>query len=118
PSAYAMRKLDKGEYIELWYFTNEGLDEALTRKAVVEDDAMVLSTLADGSMAWITAALAHNASSVINDEDLTFEDFCQACPRFITVIEEADWPMDRVRMLAIFWKNIQVHEFRSMRDPM
>ncbi|KAG1790870.1 uncharacterized protein HD556DRAFT_1241373 [Suillus plorans] len=87
PSAYTTRKLDKGKYVELWYFTNDGLDEALTKKAIVDNDAMVLSTLADGSTAWITAASVRNASSVINDEDLTFEDFCQACPRFITAIE-------------------------------
>ncbi|KAG2750588.1 hypothetical protein P692DRAFT_201692175, partial [Suillus brevipes Sb2] len=28
PSSYATRKLDKGEYVELWYFTNAGLEEA------------------------------------------------------------------------------------------
>ncbi|KAG2118588.1 hypothetical protein DEU56DRAFT_708097, partial [Suillus clintonianus] len=86
PSAYATRKLDKGEYVELWYFTNDGLDDAQTKKTVIEDDAMVLSTLPDGSTAWVSAASSRNAASVVNDEDLNFEDFCQACPRFITAI--------------------------------
>lgn len=117
PSAYAIRKLDKGEYVELWYFTNDGLDEAHVRKTTIEEDAMVLSSLPDGSTAWVSSASARNASSVVNDEDLSFEDFCQACPRFIAAIEEADWPPDRVRMLAVFWKNLQVHEYRSLRDP-
>ncbi|KAG0704418.1 hypothetical protein DFH29DRAFT_1068118 [Suillus ampliporus] len=117
PSSYVIRKLDKGEYLKLWYFTNDGLDEAHSKKTI-DDDAMVLSTLPDGSTACVSAAAACNASSVIDDEDLSFEEFCIACPRFIAAIEEADWPQDRVYMIAIFWKNLQIHPYRSMRDPL
>ncbi|KAG1868724.1 hypothetical protein C8R48DRAFT_542078, partial [Suillus tomentosus] len=106
-----------GKYIELWYFTNDGLDNAHTKKTIIEDDAMVLSTLPDGLTAWVSAALPHNTFFIINNEDISFEDFCQACLRFITAIEEADWPVDHVRMLAIFWKNLQVHKFHSIQDP-
>lgn len=116
PCAYALKKLDKGEYVELWYFTNDGLDEAKHKKTV-DDDAMILSTLADGSMAWVSAASTRSTRSVVNDENLPFEEFCQACPRFLSAIEEAEWPGDRVRMMARFWMNIQVHKFRSLRDP-
>ncbi|KAG1799808.1 uncharacterized protein HD556DRAFT_1455260, partial [Suillus plorans] len=116
PCSYALKKLDKGEYVELWYFTNDGLDEASIKKTI-DDDAMILSTLADGSTAWVSSASTRSARSVINDENLPFEEFCQACPRFLTAIEEADWPQDRVRMMARFWMNIQVHKFRSLRDP-
>ncbi|KAG2088740.1 uncharacterized protein F5147DRAFT_587506 [Suillus discolor] len=51
PCSYALCKLDKGEYLELWYFTNSGLDEVSTKKTV-DDDAMILSSLPDGSTAW------------------------------------------------------------------
>lgn len=117
PSSYALRKLDKGEYVELWYFTNDGLDEASIKKTI-DDDAMVLSTLADGSTAWISSASARSARSVINDENLPFEEFCQACPRFLTALDEAGWPQDRIRMMALFWRNLQVHSYRSLRDPL
>ncbi|KAG1867426.1 hypothetical protein C8R48DRAFT_584607, partial [Suillus tomentosus] len=85
PCSYALHKLDKGEYVELWYFTNDGLDEASTKKTI-DDDAMVLSTLVDGSMAWISSASARNARSVVNDENLPFKEFCQACPRFLVAL--------------------------------
>ncbi|KAG1732843.1 hypothetical protein EDD22DRAFT_1051417 [Suillus occidentalis] len=107
PCAYAIKKLDKGEYVELWYFTNDGLDE-VNRKETVDDDAMIMSTLADGSTAWVSAASTRNARAVINDENLPFEEFCQACPRMLTAMEEADWPEDRTRMMARFWRNIQL----------
>ncbi|KAG2123613.1 uncharacterized protein EDB93DRAFT_1098894 [Suillus bovinus] len=116
PCSYVLRKLDKGEYVEMWYFTNDGLDEALIKKTI-DDDTMVLSTLADGSTAWISLASARNTKLVINDENLPFEEFCQACPRFLVALEEANWPEDRIRMMALFWRNIQVHKYRSLRDP-
>ncbi|KAG2091353.1 uncharacterized protein F5147DRAFT_780039 [Suillus discolor] len=116
-SSYALRKLDKGEYVELWYFTNDGLDEASVKKTI-DDDAMVLSTLADGSTAWIASATTRSARSIINDENLPFEEFCQACPRFLMAIEEAGWPQDRIRMTALFWRNLQVHSYRSLQDPL
>lgn len=116
PCSYALRKMDKGEYVELWYFTNDGLEEA-NRKKTVDDDAMIMSTLADGSSAWVTAASTRDARAVLNDEDLPFEEFCQACPRMLTTMAETDWPEDRIRMMAMFWRNIQIHKFRSMRAP-
>lgn len=111
PCSYVLWKLDKGEYVELWYFTNDSL------KKIVDDDAMILSTLADGSTAWVSSASTHNACAVMSDEDFPFEEFYQACPRFLTAIEEADWPEDRVRMMALFWRNIQVHKLHSLQDP-
>ncbi|KAG0695283.1 hypothetical protein DFH29DRAFT_880158 [Suillus ampliporus] len=110
PCSYALRKLDKGEYVELWYFMNDGLDEANTKKTI-DNDAMILSTLADGLTAWVSSASTQNARVVVNDENLPFEEFCQVCPHFLTVIEEADWLEDRVQMMACFWMNIQVHKY-------
>ncbi|KAG1898400.1 uncharacterized protein F5891DRAFT_955618, partial [Suillus fuscotomentosus] len=60
PSSYALCKLDKEEYVELWYFTNNGLDEASIKKTI-NDDAMVLSTLVDGSTVWISSASVGSA---------------------------------------------------------
>ncbi|KAG1908928.1 uncharacterized protein F5891DRAFT_936060, partial [Suillus fuscotomentosus] len=82
PSSYALRKLDKGDYVELWYFTNEGLDDAKL-KSSVDEDAMIMATLAGGDTAWVSAASTRNARAVVDDQNLRFEDFCQACPRII-----------------------------------
>ncbi|KAG1721577.1 uncharacterized protein EDB91DRAFT_1029705, partial [Suillus paluster] len=53
----------------------------------------------------------------IDDQNLTFKDFCQACPHIIDTMQEAAWPADRIKMMALFWRNLQVHNFRSMQDP-
>ncbi|KAG2066146.1 hypothetical protein BDR04DRAFT_1030762, partial [Suillus decipiens] len=94
-----------------------GLDEVSTKKTM-DDDAMILSTLPDSSTAWVSSASTHSACLVINDKDIPFEEFCQACPRFLTAIEEADWPQDRIRMMALFWRNLQVHRYQSFQDPL
>ncbi|KAG2029581.1 hypothetical protein BDR03DRAFT_880400, partial [Suillus americanus] len=117
PSSYALRKLEKGEYVELWYFTNDGLDEAAMKK-MIDDNAMVLLTLADSSTAWVSSASTRSARSVLNDEDLPFKEFCQVCPHFLMALEEADWPQDRIRMMAVFWRNLQVHPYHLLHDPL
>jgi hypothetical protein len=76
-------------------------DKASTKKTI-DDDAMILSTLPDGSMTWISLALTWSACSVINDKNLPFKKFCQACPQFLAALEEADWPQDRIRMMTLF----------------
>ncbi|KAG2123779.1 uncharacterized protein EDB93DRAFT_1098877 [Suillus bovinus] len=108
------RKKNKHKYIPI---LDTGIPDEPSVTPCSMTDAMVLSTLADGSTAWISSASARNAKSVINDENLPFEEFCQACPRFLVALEEANWPEDRIRMMALFWRNIQVHKYRSLRDP-
>ncbi|KAG1854882.1 hypothetical protein F4604DRAFT_1685892 [Suillus subluteus] len=117
PSPYTIRKLDKGDYVELWYFTNDGLDDAKL-KSSVDEDAMIMATLAGGNTAWVSAASTRNAAAVVDDENLTFENFCQACPHIIDAMQEASWPADHVRMMALFWRNLQVHDFRSEREAL
>jgi hypothetical protein len=44
PSSYAIKKLDKGEYVELWYFTNSGLDDAHLETTIHETPVPSLKT--------------------------------------------------------------------------
>jgi hypothetical protein len=117
-SNYAVRKMDKGLYVELWYYTNAGLDEAARNSNTVDDEAMMMVRLPNGSTSWAPAASTRTSATVTEDKNILWEDFCQAAPRMIVAMEEADWPQERVAMLAKFWGNLQVHELRSSRDPL
>lgn len=110
--------MEKGLYVELWYYTNAGLDDALRSSNTTDDEAMVMLRQSNGTTSWVPAASARNAARVTDDKDILWEDFCQAAPRMIVAMEEADWPQDRVTILAKFWGNLQVHELRSSRDPL
>ena len=112
-SNYALRKMEKGLYVELWYswyYTNAGLDEAFRNANTVDDEAMMMVRLPNGSTSWVPAASTRTSSTVIEDRNILWEDFCRAAPRMIVAMEEADWPQERVSMLAKFWGNLQIHE--------
>lgn len=100
-SNYAVKKMEKGLYVELWYYTNAGLDEAFRNSNTMDDEAMMMIRLPNGSTSWAPAASStRNAASVTEDRNILWEDFCQAAPRMIVAMEEADWPQERVAMLA------------------
>ncbi|KIJ61275.1 hypothetical protein HYDPIDRAFT_31569 [Hydnomerulius pinastri MD-312] len=118
PSPYALRRLQQGEYVDLWYFTNNGLDDALNTALTADDNAMVMSRLPDGSVTWTPATASRSSNTVVADQNLTFEEFCIACPRMITAMEQTNWTKERILMMATFWRNVQIHPFRSSRDPL
>jgi hypothetical protein len=98
--SYMVRKMEKGLFFELWYYINAGLDEALHNSNLVNDKAMVMLQLPNGSTSWVPAASARTASGVINNKNILWEDFCQAAPHMIIAMEEAGWPQDHVAMVS------------------
>ncbi|KAG1752773.1 hypothetical protein EDD22DRAFT_1001692 [Suillus occidentalis] len=95
-SEFALRKIDSGKYVELYYWTNQGLDDALTNYRTRDDDSMVPSIGED----WFHSVV----------------DFAQAIPRIMAAIEERDWTKQRVLMLAQFWGAIMLHRYWNSND--
>jgi hypothetical protein len=58
PCQYAVRKMKSGEYCELSYFTNNGLEEASRSTFMANEDALVMMPTADGLNKWIPASAA------------------------------------------------------------
>ncbi|KAG1797340.1 uncharacterized protein HD556DRAFT_1306508 [Suillus plorans] len=115
-SEFALRKIDSGKYVELYYWTNQGLDDALTNYRTRDDDSMVPSIGEDGSTVWVSAATSKPAAGVIADRDLSPVDFAQAIPRIMAAIEERDWTKQRTLMLAQFWGAIMMHRYWNSND--
>ncbi|KAG2084656.1 hypothetical protein BD769DRAFT_1646214 [Suillus cothurnatus] len=117
PSQYAVRKMKTGEYCELFYFTNTGLEEASRSSFAADADALVMITSADGSHKWIPAGAARDPKAqVIKDDNLTWEQFNEAAPRMIVSMKENDWPEDRIDMHIAFWSALQNHRWRHAFD--
>ncbi|KAG1882361.1 hypothetical protein F4604DRAFT_1990630 [Suillus subluteus] len=117
-SEFVLRKIDSGKYVELYYWTNDGLDDALVNYRTRDDDSMVPSIGEDGSTVWVSAATSKPAAGVIADRDLTPVDFAQAIPRIMAAIEERDWTKQRVQMLAQFWGAIMLHRYWNSKDQL
>jgi hypothetical protein len=58
PSQYAMRKMKSGDYCELFYFTNCGLEEASRNMFTADKDVLVMLPTADRLHKWIPAGSA------------------------------------------------------------
>jgi hypothetical protein len=113
----ATRRMDKGDCVPLWYYTNKGLENALVTYNSVDNDALTLLRRPDGSTSLIPASSTKESKGVIEDRDIEWEDFCIAAPRMIEAMGRANWPPKRIQMMSNFWANLQEHPFRSSGAP-
>ncbi|THH11295.1 hypothetical protein EW146_g8098 [Bondarzewia mesenterica] len=82
PSSFAIEKLDKGEYVELYYFTKEGIEEANDRGMGMD---------------------------VKKDDELTWEQFERARWNFCECVTNAGWPEAHVKALSGFFMALTSH---------
>ncbi|KAI6016082.1 hypothetical protein BKA83DRAFT_4060466 [Pisolithus microcarpus] len=103
---------DKGEYCELYFFTNVGLAEAESSNASINDEALTLLKSDNGQHIWIPASHSRDKSAIIKDEDLTWEQFGEAGLCLISAMREHDWQRDRIDMHIKFWTGLEEHPWR------
>ncbi|KAG1792883.1 uncharacterized protein HD556DRAFT_1210210, partial [Suillus plorans] len=77
---------------------------------------MIPTANADGSTAWTTATGAKPSLAVVADHFLSMVEFAQVVPRMISTLEEYDWPIQRVTMLARFWGTVMLHRYWNSID--
>ncbi|KIJ34108.1 hypothetical protein M422DRAFT_144065, partial [Sphaerobolus stellatus SS14] len=82
---YAQRRIDKGLYCEMYYFTAEGLDVAKKVGAYIGESMDVTVPIMDGTggMTWIPAIAKRDPGSFKEDQNLTWEEFSGAIPRML-----------------------------------
>ncbi|KAG1751050.1 hypothetical protein EDB19DRAFT_1903900 [Suillus lakei] len=115
-SDFALRKIDKGQYVELYYWTNIGLQDVHSSYRTRDDEGMVPTTGEDGSTVWVNAGGTKPSAGVIADRNLSVVDFAQAVLHMIAALEEHDWTNQRVTMLARFWGAIMLHRYWNSTD--
>ncbi|KAG6879151.1 hypothetical protein C0992_004825 [Termitomyces sp. T32_za158] len=115
---YATARLQKGQYVELWYFTNEGLDYALRSSSTVDENAIVQTVDKDRNATWVSAAASRSSKSVIDDRDLSWEQLLIATPRFLDAIQAAQWTEQRQEMMTDLFTRLQAHPLRASKDPL
>ncbi|KAG1887920.1 uncharacterized protein F5891DRAFT_966538 [Suillus fuscotomentosus] len=117
-SDFALRKLDKGHFVEIYYWTNKGLADARFSYRAADDEGMVPTKTSDGATAWIPANATRPSSTVVPDCSLEPLDFAQAIPRLVASLTERGWNHERVHMLAGFWGALMLHRYWSLDDPL
>ncbi|KAG1728834.1 uncharacterized protein EDB91DRAFT_1239297 [Suillus paluster] len=102
PCQYAIRRMKSGEFCELFYFMNSGLEEASRMVFTANEDVLIMLPTVDGLHKWIPAGTAWDPKAqIVKDENLTWEQFNEAAPRMIALMKENDWPNDRVNIIIV-----------------
>ncbi|KAI6120819.1 hypothetical protein EDD16DRAFT_1893819 [Pisolithus croceorrhizus] len=78
PSPIAVCKLCKGDFVELYYFTNKGLCNAELSTHLADDEALALLQMGDSLHSFIPLTAAQAKGTITADEDLSWEEFTEA----------------------------------------
>lgn len=111
PAAFALNKLESFEYVELWYFTQEGCTDALEHQRTQAEDAYGL-TRVDDILTLRPVSSFKAARNVIKDRDLSWRQMTMAKLNLIQHMTLAKWPDRHVTALANFFIQLEMSPMR------
>lgn len=111
PSAYALRRLADFEYIELWYFTQEGCANAMHQRTQSEDTLGL--TKVDGLVSFKPMSALKASKDAIQDSELSWRQMEIAKTTLIQHITKSGWIEKAITALAQFFMNLEVHPYRQ-----
>ncbi|KAI6140041.1 hypothetical protein BKA82DRAFT_3922888, partial [Pisolithus tinctorius] len=112
PSQYATNKLTSCDYVELWYFSPEGCNDAAKHARSNTDDTFGISSTND-LLTLRPVALVKASQNACMDHNLTFGKFLQARVLFLHHIRMVPWPEKHINALAMFFWNLESHPQHS-----
>jgi hypothetical protein len=115
PTAYAIEKLRKFEYVPLWYFSEQGC-QAADRDKASNDDLWDITETSDNRLSLRTAASNCPSSNALSDEQLTWVQFMDANRLLCRWLIPAGWPERYARVLSSFFWQIENHDERVIVD--
>jgi hypothetical protein len=115
PTAYAIDKFRKFEYVPLWYFTEQGCQAADKDKAS-NDDLWDVTKTSDNRLSLRAAASNRPSPNALSDEQLTWEQFMDANHLLCRWLIPAGWPEDYAKILSSFFWQLKNHEDKAIVD--
>ena len=105
PARYAIDKIKTMEYVELWYFTTEGIRDTSRVSCTAADNALGLLQTDAGIMAFQQVKATKVSRNVRNDESLSWDQISTA--RHNIVAAANAWPEKLKQSLADFFMNLE-----------
>jgi len=103
PSDYAHQKLHKGDWIELWYFTQEDCLETAKPSISIANDTFSITT-EDSSMVQLwSIALSKASRNALPGTSLMWDQIYFAGKVLIRVVKEEGWPSTYVNLMVDFF---------------
>ena len=112
PSQFAIGKLKSFNFVELWYFTDEGCHEAQDSSKAHSDDAYGLTKI-DDLVALKPVASFKASWNVILDADLTWRQMNVAKNTMLRYIDLCSWPPKHTQSFAHFYFNLKLDPMRA-----
>lgn len=112
PSAYARERLKQRKYVELYYFTIEGCEEAARYDHTIAKDTFTISTIDDIMSLKPTNSL--RSRNIIPDEKLTFSQMTVAKNLLLSHMSNQGWDYDLTLSLAEFFIKLEAHAKRRI----
>ena len=104
PLQFAVDRVKAMEYVELWYFTTEGILDASKLALTTPDESISLIRTETGlAIQPIKASKA--LRNAILDKSLSWEQIVTACHNVMDVA--AKWPKEHWRSMAEFYMNLK-----------
>ncbi|KAH0834829.1 hypothetical protein J3R83DRAFT_10446 [Lanmaoa asiatica] len=112
PFLYAMKKIETFEYVELWYFSKDGMKEASKQSHSQADDAFGL--LSTSNILTLRPVASVKASkNALADHELPLATILKACITYLEQIEKIGWPKKHIMALCQFFYAIEGHPYRK-----
>jgi hypothetical protein len=112
PSSYALRRLEDFEYVELYYFTQEGCIDALENQHTLSEDTFGI-TKQDNMVQLRSISSLKASKHVIQDSELSWRQMTMGKTTLLANMPNANWPAKHVNALTQFFLQLEMHPFRS-----
>jgi len=107
PSQFTISKLKSFNFVELWYFTDEGCAEAQDTSKAQSDDAYGL-TKVDDLITLKPVASFKALRNVVPDANLTWRQMNIGKNTLLWYMDQCDWPQKHVQSFTHFYFNIEI----------
>ena len=112
PARHILKRLEKKEFVELWYFTAEGCQDTAAADLTTPDDTFGLVN-SDKGLLFQSIGASTTPSKVIKDEHLSWNQLTEAKTRMVGCLGACGWSEHEVSQLARFYLSLDVHPIRS-----
>ncbi|KAF8973554.1 hypothetical protein BDZ97DRAFT_1775694, partial [Flammula alnicola] len=115
PSTFAINKLRELEYVELYYFTPEGLAEAATHDHSATRDALTFAQI-DGTTILRPSSTSNPSPNVVPDDALTWRQMTIAKTTLLHWMASTGWANKYIAALDKFYICLEAHQIRFEPD--
>ncbi|KAF8950344.1 hypothetical protein BDZ97DRAFT_1896381 [Flammula alnicola] len=111
PSNFAINKLRELEYVELYYFTPEGLAEAITYDHSATHDALTFAQI-DGTIVLCPSSTSNPSPNAVPDDVLTWRQMTIAKTTLLRCMANTGWANNYIAALNKFYTCLEAHQTR------